>query len=87
MPDESIEKYCLKWNEYERNLSTAFQELMRDGEFFDVTLVCQDTQIQAHKVIVICWSQFEGFSFKGQLQGHTAMLSAFAALLTHGKHQ
>ena len=47
----SSEKFCLLRNDFERNLSGAFQELREDKDFFDVTLACDDEQIKAHKVI------------------------------------
>ena len=44
------EKFCLKWNDFETNVSTAFQELREERDFFDVTLACDGNQLQAHKV-------------------------------------
>jgi len=52
------EKFCLKWNDFETNISLAFKELREDKDFFDVTLVCDDEQIKAHKVILSACSQF-----------------------------
>merc|ERR1712198_647165 len=52
------EKFCLKWNEFESNVSTAFRELREDKDFFDVTLACDDEQIEAHKVILSACSPF-----------------------------
>jgi len=52
------EKFCLKWNDFDVNISTAFRELREDKEFFDVTLVCDEDQIQAHKVILSACSPF-----------------------------
>ena len=46
----SSEKFCLRWNDFESNISSAFRELREDKDFFDVTLACDDDQIQAHKV-------------------------------------
>jgi hypothetical protein len=46
------EKFCLKWNDFETNISGAFRELREEKDFFDVTLACDDSQIQAHKVPV-----------------------------------
>ena len=46
------EKFCLKWNDFESNISVAFRELREDKDFFDVTIACDDEQISAHKVIV-----------------------------------
>jgi len=54
----SSEKFCLRWNDFERNISGAFRELREDKDFFDVTLACDDDQIQAHKVILSACSPF-----------------------------
>jgi len=49
----SNEKFCLKWNDFEKNISGAFRELKDDNDFFDVTLACDDEeQVSAHKVIL-----------------------------------
>jgi len=58
------EKFCLRWNDFESNISTAFRELRDDKDFFDVTLSCDDEQIQAHKVILSACSPF----FRGVLR-------------------
>jgi len=61
------EKFCLKWNDFESNISTAFKELREDKDFFDVTLACDDIeQIQAHKVILAACSPF----FRAILKRH-----------------
>jgi len=52
------EKFCLRWNDFETNISSAFRELRDDKDFFDVTLACEDEQIQAHKVILSACSPF-----------------------------
>jgi len=53
------EKFCLRWNDFETNISGAFRELRNDKDFFDVTLACDDDQqIQAHKVIIAACSPF-----------------------------
>jgi len=54
----SNEKYCLRWNDFETNISTAFRELRDEKDFFDVTLACDDNQVQAHKVILSACSPF-----------------------------
>jgi len=47
------EKFCLKWNDFETNISTAFRDLREEKEFFDCTLMsCDDEQLNAHKVIL-----------------------------------
>ena len=52
------EKFCLRWNDFESNISGAFRELREDKDFFDVTLSCDDDQLQAHKVILSACSPF-----------------------------
>jgi len=54
----SSEKFCLRWNDFESNISGAFRELREDKDFFDVTLACDDEQLQAHKVILSACSPF-----------------------------
>jgi len=54
----SCEKFCLRWNDFETNISVAFRELREDKDFFDVTLACDDQQMQAHKVILSACSPF-----------------------------
>ena len=53
------EKLCLKWNNFQDNVNTAFGNLREDNEFADVTLACEDgQQIEAHKVILAASSPF-----------------------------
>ena len=48
------EKLCLKWNDFQENLTSAFGVLRNDKDFADVTLACEDgTHIEAHKVILV----------------------------------
>merc|ERR1712086_118784 len=54
----NAEKFCLRWNDFENNISGAFRELREDKDFFDVTLACDDEQLQAHKVILSACSPF-----------------------------
>ena len=52
------EKFCLRWNDFEKNISSSFRELQEDKDFLDVTLACGDNQLQAHKVILSACSPF-----------------------------
>ena len=45
-------KFKLEWTDFEQNLVASFHQLRRDNELFDVTLVCEDEQVEAHKVIL-----------------------------------
>ena len=51
-------KFSLNWKDFETNMSTAFKELREEKDFFDVTIACEDSQIQAHKVILSACSTF-----------------------------
>jgi len=52
------EEYHLHWKEFETNIHQAFRELREEKELFDVSLVCDDSQISAHKVILSACSPF-----------------------------
>jgi len=54
----SSDNFCLRWNDFESNISTSFRELRDDSEFFDVTLCCDNGTdlVQAHKVILAACS-------------------------------
>ena len=54
----SNEKFCLRWNDFESNISVAFREIREEKDFFDITLSCGSRQIQAHKLILSACSPF-----------------------------
>jgi len=54
----STEKFCLRWNDFETIISSAFRDLKEEKDFSDVTLVCADQQVEAHKVILAACSPF-----------------------------
>ena len=56
---QSSDKLCLKWNDFQENLNSAFGVLRNDQDLVDVTLACEDgTQIETHKVILASSSPF-----------------------------
>ena len=55
----SSDKFSLKWNDFQENMTTAFLTLRDDNRFTDVTLVSEDGEtIEAHKVILSASSPF-----------------------------
>ena len=53
------EKICLKWNDFQTNVSKTFGNLRNEEDFFDVTLVSDDQkQMSAHKVILSACSEY-----------------------------
>ena len=56
---QTSEKCCLRWNDFQENVITAFSDLRKDCDFTDVTLASEDgNQIEAHKVILSASSPF-----------------------------
>ena len=54
-----MEKYSLKWNDFQSNVTKSFCSLGKEKDFFDVTLVSDDEEhIQAHKVVLSASSEF-----------------------------
>ena len=55
----TTEKFCLRSNDFQENVNTAFRDLRKDCDFTDVTLACEDGyQVEAHKVILAASSPF-----------------------------
>ena len=53
------EKFSLKWNDFEANVSKSFNELRTDEHFFDVTFISDDElKLSAHKVVLSSCSSF-----------------------------
>ena len=54
-----MEKYSLKWNDFQLNASRTFYNLRKDKDFLDVTLVSEEGEhISAHKVVLSTSSDF-----------------------------
>lgn len=76
----SSEKFCLKWNDFEANISLAFRELRDDKDFFDITLVCDDEQVEAHKVVLSACSPFFRSLLRRNRHQHPLLLLRGVAL-------
>ena len=66
----SGEKFCLRWNDFETNISTAFREIRDEKDLFDCTLSCGPRQLQAHKLILSACSPFFREIFKQNPHQH-----------------
>ena len=54
-----MEKFNLRWNDFQANVIKSFGILRKEKDFFDVTLVSDDEQhISAHKVVLSASSEF-----------------------------
>ena len=53
------EKFCLKWNDFQSNISNSFGTLRNEDYLQDVTLVTDDNiQISAHKLVLSACSDY-----------------------------
>lgn len=52
------EHYSLRWNNHQNHILRAFDTLLQTKTLVDVTLVCSETSIRAHKVVLSACSPF-----------------------------
>ena len=50
--------YCLRWNNYQSNLTSVFDQLLQNESFVDVTLAVSGRSLKAHKVILSACSPY-----------------------------
>ncbi|XP_071050887.1 protein bric-a-brac 1 isoform X2 [Onthophagus taurus] len=50
--------YCLRWNNYQSNMTSVFHQLLQNEAFVDVTLACNDLSLKAHKVVLSACSAY-----------------------------
>ena len=54
-----MEKFSLKWNDFQSNLTRSFSQLRQEEDFYDVTLVSDDNvHISSHKLVLSVSSEF-----------------------------
>ena len=65
----NMEKFSLKWNDFQANVSKCFRLLMSEDELCDVTLVTDDQKkVSAHKLVLSACSEYFKNIFKGNKQ-------------------
>lgn len=52
------QQFCLRWNNHQTNMLNVFDQLLKTGEFVDVTLACEGLSIKAHKVVLSACSPY-----------------------------
>ncbi|XP_059491324.1 uncharacterized protein LOC132205941 [Neocloeon triangulifer] len=50
--------FCLRWNNYQANMTSVFHQLLTDEAFVDVTLACNEETLKAHKVVLSACSPY-----------------------------
>ena len=65
------EKFCLKWNDFEKNVSKSFSQLRQQTGLFDVTLVSSDQKpVSAHRLVLSACSHFFKNIFHSNTHSH-----------------
>ena len=55
----TAEIFCLKWTDFQQNILSSYQEMRKESEFSDVSLVCEeDYTVEAHRIILTACSPF-----------------------------
>ena len=65
------EKFCLKWNGFQSNVSDSFSLLRNEDYLHDVTIVTDDhEQVAAHKLVLSACSEYFKNIFKKSKHSH-----------------
>ncbi|XP_054087293.1 broad-complex core protein isoform X1 [Zeugodacus cucurbitae] len=56
--DTETQHFCLRWNNYQSSITSAFENLRDDEDFVDVTLACEGRSIKAHRVVLSACSPY-----------------------------
>ena len=65
------EKFSLKWNDFQTNVTSSFRKLRNSEDFYDVTLVSDDQkQISAHKIVLSASSEYFKNVLKSNKHSH-----------------
>ncbi|XP_047476551.1 muscle M-line assembly protein unc-89-like isoform X9 [Penaeus chinensis] len=55
------QQFCLRWNNYQSNLTQVFDQLLQSESFVDVTLSCEGNSVKAHRMVLsACSPYFQG---------------------------
>lgn len=67
--DDNSQQFCLRWNNYQSNLTCVFDQLLQSESFVDVTLACDGHSIKAHKMVLsACSPYFQSLFFDNPCQ-------------------
>ncbi|XP_055386226.1 modifier of mdg4-like [Condylostylus longicornis] len=71
------QQYSLRWNNYLRHITFAFDDLKSNGDLVDVTLCCDGQKIKAHKVLLSACSAYFKEIFKDNPHPHPVIVFKF----------
>lgn len=60
----AADHFCLKWNNFQSSIITAFESLQTTEDLADVTLTCEGLNVKAHKIILSAFSSYFRTVFK-----------------------
>lgn len=60
----AVDQFCLKWNNFQSSIITAFESLQNTEDLADVTLTCEGISVKAHKIILSACSPYFRTVFK-----------------------
>lgn len=58
MANIAQQQFCLKWNNYQSNMSEVFQNMLLNENLCDVTLACEGASVKAHKMVLAACSPY-----------------------------
>jgi len=68
------QQFCLKWNNYQSNMSEVFQNMLINENMVDVTIACEGTHLKAHKMVLAACSPFFQSLFLGNPCQHPIVI-------------
>ena len=79
-----MEKFSLKFKDFTSNVHNFFQNLRKEEDFFDITLVGDDCKyVTAHKLVLASSSEY----FKMVISNHNKYLQSHAVICLEGLNQ
>ncbi|KAE8753029.1 BTB domain-containing protein (variant) [Frankliniella occidentalis] len=67
-------QFCLRWNNFQTNITSQFETLRQDEDFVDVTLTCDGKSVKAHKVVLSACSPYFKELFKNNPCKHPIII-------------
>lgn len=56
---DSSKLFCLKWSNFQKNVSNEFKKIQMDSDLVDITFVCGEGEsFGAHKLVLFACSPF-----------------------------
>lgn len=70
----SSQQFSLRWNNYLKHITCAFDTLRTDEDLVDVTLSCEGKRIRAHKMLLSACSTY----FRDLFKVNAILINSFA---------